>query len=49
MKLAMKGLLKVINEPENYHNLKEIFFLSGLSCTHIHESQDCKGRGKSFP
>ena len=26
MKLAMKGLLKVINEPENYHNLKEIFF-----------------------
>ena len=26
MKLAMKGLIKVINEPENYHNLKEIFF-----------------------
>ena len=41
MKLAMKGLLKVINEPE-------FFFPSGVSCTHIHESQNCKGRGKLF-
>ena len=26
----------------------DFFFLSGFSFTNIHESQDCKGRGRAF-
>ena len=30
-------------------NVKEIiFFISGFSFTNIHESQDCRGRGRAF-
>ena len=25
-----------------------VFFLSGFSCTNIHESQNCRGRGRVF-
>ena len=25
-----------------------VFFLSGFSFTNIHESQDCRGRGRAF-
>ena len=40
---------QVLNTPLiNYHSVLTHFFLSGFSFTNIHESQDCRPRGKAF-
>ena len=46
--------LGMLDESELFHLFKEemdfffFFFLSRFSFTNIHESQDCRGRGKAF-
>ena len=40
------NLMSRINETRQIHIY--IFFLSGFSFTNIHESQDCRGRGRAF-
>ena len=42
------GLIgKTITKPP-YQTTCSFFFLSGFSFTNIHESQDCRGRGRAF-
>ena len=44
-----KGIFQIKNDQHKFRSFFfSFFFLSGFSFTNIHESQDCRGRGRVF-
>ena len=45
---AERELRDVVSKRNQKKIINNFFFLSGFSLTNIHESQDCRGRGRVF-